>query len=218
MTTPERLKPNDLLRLHGRSGALVLRLERYALAGWIAFFTLLAVFVLLIFVSTLAPKPVIAVDAAGRVLGRVEYLNPATRSDDEIIAGAEHFLDNYLSLNSATIFSDYAAALNMMTPALRHATLKALQRGALYGQGDYLARVHEAAARSRISFFPTSDGTRVLDRHGAHVLVRVRGIIHVYTGDNHRSKRAFDTTLNLTVVPRTTLDTAGLEISGIRDN
>ena len=84
MTAPKRLEPNELLGRHGPTGWLILRLQRYALTGWIAFFLLLAVFILLVFASTLAPKPVVAVNAAGRVLGRMEYLGPDSRSNIEI--------------------------------------------------------------------------------------------------------------------------------------
>ncbi|OYV67591.1 MAG: hypothetical protein B7Z74_09425 [Deltaproteobacteria bacterium 21-66-5] len=48
--------------------------------------------------------------AAGQVLGRMEYLGPDSRSDAEIRAAVKRFLDDYLSLNSTTIFDDYAAA------------------------------------------------------------------------------------------------------------
>jgi len=174
--------------------------------------------VLLVFVSTLAAKPVVAVDAAGRVLGRMEYLDPASRSDDEIIAGAKRFLDDYLSLNSATIFDDYAAALNMMTPALRRSTLSALRHSHNPGQGDYLARVRAAQARSRITFAEAPDGARILERHGSLARVRIRGTIRVIARDNRASEQRFDTTVLLAIVARTTADTAGLQVAGMRDN
>ncbi|MHB8454001.1 MAG: hypothetical protein ACYDDO_04730 [Acidiferrobacterales bacterium] len=218
MQAPEKLKPNEILRQHGPAGWLIVRLQRYALTGWIAFFALLCVFVLLVFVSTLAPRPVVAVDAAGRVLGQMEYLDPANRSDAEIIAGAERFLDDYLSLNSATIFEDYAAALNMMTPGLRKATLAALQRTLATADGDYLARVRAAQTRSRVRFSDTPSGARILTRHGSFIQVRIAGRIHVIGSDNHESVRPFDTTLTVAIVARTSNDTAGLEVAGITDN
>ncbi|MHB8346904.1 MAG: hypothetical protein ACYDHM_06855 [Acidiferrobacterales bacterium] len=212
MTAPQRLDPNELLGRHGPNGWLIVRLQRYALAGWIAFFVLLALFVLLVFVSTMAPKPVVAVNAAGQVLGHMEYLSPDSRSDTEIIAASRRFLDDYLSLNSATLFDDYAAALNMMSPALRAATLAALRRG-----GDYLARVRAAHARSRLSFDAPPGGERILERRGLTAQVRIRGELHIHDHGGRATVRPFNITLDVAIVARTMANTAGLEITGIRE-
>ena len=217
MTAPRRLEPNELLGQHGPNGWLILRLQRYALAGWIAFFGLLVVFVLLVFVSTLAPKPVVAVNAAGQVLGRMDYLGPDSRSNAEIIAAAKRFLDDYLSLNSATIFDDYAQALNMMSPALRHAALAALRHGGGAGGSDYLARVRAADARSRLSFDAPPRGVRILERHGLTARLRVRGAIHIRDQAGRATVRPFDMTLDVAIVARTLANTAGLEVTGIRE-
>ncbi|MHB8256719.1 MAG: hypothetical protein ACYDHY_16825 [Acidiferrobacterales bacterium] len=216
MTAPQRLDPNELLGRHGPGGWLIVRLQRYALAGWIAFFVLLALFVLLVFVSTLAPKPVVAVNAAGQVLGRMEYLGPDSRSDAEIRAAVKRFLDDYLSLNSTTIFDDYAAALNMMSPALRRAALQALRRDRAAG-GDYLMRVRAARSRSRLTFDAPPGGVRILERRGLAARVRARGEIHIRDHRDRVTVRPFDMTLNVAIVARTMADTAGLEVTGIRE-
>ncbi len=217
MAAPRRLETNALLARHGQTGWLMVRLQRYAIAGWIAFFVLFALFVLLVFVSTLAPRPVIAVSPGGRVLGRIEYLHAGSRSDAEILAAARHFADDYLSLNSATIFNDYAAALNMMSPALRRATLAALRREAGSRGGDYLARVRAARTRSRLSFDQQPGGTRLLWRHGLQARVQVGGVLHVRDRQGRARTQPFELVLDARIVARTMADTAGIEITGIQD-
>ena len=88
---PLKLTPNELLEKHGPAGWLVRRLQAYALLGWILFGVTLALHFALILVSTLSPRPIVAVAASGRVLGTLEYLSPTSRSDADILA-ARHRL------------------------------------------------------------------------------------------------------------------------------
>lgn len=211
-SAPIKLQANELLKQHGPTGWLIRRLQRYALTGWIAFFALLVVFVMLIFLSTFAPRPVVAVDEGGHVLGNLEYITPSSRTDAEILAGAQHFLANYLSLNSSTIFEDYSAALNIMTPDLRDQTLAAIK------QSGYLGRVQKANTRSRLAFGEDGDRPRVTERDGLAAQVRLKGNMLVYGADNKPTAQPFDMTLTVSIVARTTKNTQGLQIAAIKDN
>ena len=208
---PLKLTPNELLAKHGPAGWLVRRLQAYALLGWILFGVTLTLHFALILVGTLSPRPVVAVDASGRVLGTLEYLKPTTRSDADILAASMRFTDDYLSLNSATIFNDYAAAMNMMAPDLLHATEQALQHD------DYLARVAAAHTHSWIEWASAGAAPRVLSRHGLDAQVRLRGTLHV-EGPGGEIQKPFDMTLETRAVARNSFNTAGLEILARRDN
>ena len=208
---PLKLTPNELLAKHGPAGWLVRRLQAYALLGWILFGVKLALHFALILVSTLSPRPIVAVDASGRVLGTLEYLSPTSRSDADILAASMRFADDYLSLNSATIFNDYAAAMNMMAPDLLHATEQALH------QDDYLARVAASRTRSWIEWAPADAAPRVLSRHGLDAQVRLRGTLYV-DGPGGEVQKPFDMTLETRAVARNSFNTAGIEILARRDN
>lgn len=207
---PAKTEANAILAQHGPAGWLVRRLQRYALLGWALFFAVLCAHFLIVLASTFAPRPVIAVDAAGRVLGSFEYLQPGSRSDQEILAASMRFADLFLSLNSATIYEDYAGALNMMGPELNAITMKSLE------SDDYLARVADTKARSRVEFAP-KDGARILARSGLNAQVRLTGHIVIDAGAEPISK-AFDITLDTEIVARNTTNTSGLLILGRKDN
>ncbi len=208
---PTAVKPNSLLNRHGPSGWLILRLQRYALLGWLAFFLLAGVFVLYVFVERLAPQAVLAVDEGGRVLGQFEYLSPEVRTDQELIAGAMFFIDRYLSVNSATVYHDYSAALNMMSEPLRK------QKIAEVKKTGYLTQIDQARSRSYLEYFENARAPTILWRRGLQTAVRLRGSMVMIRGDQ-TIERPFDLTVEMTLIARNTLATQGLVIDAIRNN
>jgi hypothetical protein len=128
-----------------------------------------------------------------------------------LLAASQRFLHSYLSLNSDTIFEDYAEAMNMMSPDLQRITKESLK------QDNYLARVQKAKTRSYLEFVQGSNAPTVLDRRDLDATVRLRGTILV-EGQGGRVEKPFDSTLVVRAVPRTTNNTAGLMIIERRDN
>ncbi len=151
-----------------------------------------------------------AVDSAGRVLGALEYLKPTTRSDDEIVAASMRFASGFMSLNSATIYEDYAEALNMMGPELLGITQQSLKAS------NYLSRVANAKSRSWLEF-AQKDGAHVVARTGLNAQVHLTGSIVVDAGAGPVSK-PFDITLETEAVARSTANTSGLLILARKDN
>lgn len=210
MDTPDKLEANEILKKHGPAGWFVRSLQRYSILGWILFFIILFMFFITIIVRMLAPQPVLTVDEAGHVIGTLEYLSPTSRSDQELMAASMRFAQLYMSLNSATIFEDYSAAMNMMAPDFLAITQKALK------DDNYLARVAQAKARSWLEFSKT-DGAKVVERHNLNAQVRLRGNI-IVDGGGSRIEKPFDVTLETQAVARNTNNTAGLSILSRKDN
>lgn len=208
---PAKAQANELLTMHGPTGFLIRKLQRFGLLGWGLFVATLLMHMLIVLVSTLSPRPVVAVDESGRVLGNIEFLKPASRSSQEILATAQRFLHAYLSLNSDTIFEDYAEAMNLMSPDLQRVTKEGLTRD------NYLARVQKAKTRSWLEFAQGGDAPQIVDQRGLDATVRVRGAILV-DGPGGHVEKPFDTTLALRAVARTTANTAGLMIIDRKDN
>jgi len=203
--------PNELVKLHGPSGWLMLRLQRYALIGWLAFFLLAIVFVLYIFAGRLAPQAVLAVDEGGRLLGQFDYMSPEARSDQELVAGATFFLERYLSVNSATVYNDYATALNMMQAPLREAKMNEVRTT------GYLTQIDKANSRSYLTFSDGAKAPQLLERRGLQSLVRLQGTM-VIVMTEQTVERPFDVTLEMSTVARNRLATQGLVIDAIRNN
>ena len=212
MMEPVKLKANEILAKHGPAGWLIRRLQRYALLGWVLFFVVLFLHFVSEIASNFVPRPIVAVDASGRILGNIEYLNAGTRSDDEIIAASKRFASSYMSLNAATVFDDYAQAMNMMGDELLAATQQSLKAD------NYLARVAAAKARSWLEF-SQQDGARLVERHGLTAQVRLVGNIVIDGGgkDGVVSK-PFDITLTTESVARNTSNTSGIKIVTRKDN
>lgn len=204
-------RPNDLIRQHGPAGWLVIRLQRYAVMGWLAFITLAIVFVLFVFVDRLTPQPVLAVDEGGRLLGQFDYLNPDERTDPELIAGTLFFIDRYLSVNSATVYNDYAAALNMMSESLRDAKVSEVK------SSGYLSQIEHAGSHSYLEFYDGERAPSVLWRRDLQSAVRVQGKMVIVMNDT-AVERPFDITLELTTVARNRLSTQGIKVDVIRNN
>ena len=207
---PAKVEANEILKKHGPAGWLVRRLQRYALLGWALFFIVLFMHFLIILLSTFAPRPVVAVDESGRILGTFEYLKPTTRSDQEIIAASKRFASLRLSMNSATIFEDYAEAMNMMAPDMQAAEQLSLK------STNYLAKVAAVKARSWLEF-DQKDGARIITRNGLNAQVRLAGNIVFDVGSGPTSK-PFDITLETQAVARNTTNTSGLMILSRKDN
>jgi hypothetical protein len=115
-----------------------------------------------------------------------------------------------LSLNSETVFEDYAAAMNMMAPEL----LKRTQES--FKTDNYLARVVQAKSRSWLEF-AQADGAKVVERHNLNAQVRLRGNI-VVDGTGGRVSKPFDMTLDTQAVARNTNNTTGIAVISRKDN
>jgi hypothetical protein len=209
METPAKMGANEILKKHGPAGWLVRKLQRYAMLGWLLFFILLGVQFIERLVKILASQPVVAVDAGGKVLGTFEYLKPSTRSEEEIKAAAMRFANNYLSLNSATIFEDFSEAMNMMGPEMMKEAQETINKD------NYLARVARARTRSWLEFAP-NDGVTIVDQRNLEAKVRMRGNI-VVEGES-KVVKPFDITVETQAVARSTNNTSGLKILSRKDN
>ena len=208
--TPEKISANEILQKHGPAGWLVRRLQRYAMLGWVLAFIILFMFFITTVVRMLAPQPVVVVDASGRIIGTLEYLKPTSRSDQEIIDATKRFAQLYMSLNSATIYVDYADAMNMMGKDFLAITEKTVM------QDNYLTRVQQARTRSWLEF-KQIDGAKIVDRRNLNALVRLSGNIVVDSG-NGRIEKPFDVSFETQAVARNTKNTSGIEILSRKDN
>lgn len=202
---------NELIMSHGIQGSLMLKLQRFSVLGWVLFLFLLVANVMVVAIDQIIPEPVIAVDESGRVLGTFEFMDASQRTRDEILAGATYFVRNYVNVNSATIFEDYAAAVNMMSPELAKATLSEVRRT------GYLTAIKEGETDSRIKFSSGKAAPAIIRREGLEASVHLRGDIVVrYLSGTERST-PFDFTVLMRLVPRTTLSTHGLQIIEIKE-
>jgi hypothetical protein len=209
---PVKLKPNEILLKHGPAGWLIRRLQRYAMLGWVLAFVFLFGHFVLELADRFVPKSVVAVDAAGKLLGTIEYVSAASRSDDEIVASAMRFAKLNLSLNSETIFEDYAESMNMMDSELLAQTQDFLK------STGYLAKVKAANAKSRLEFARQTPPT-LIDRRDMLAQVRLVGDIIVDTGSKDGPvSKPFDLTIQTKTVARNTGNTAGIVIVSKKDN
>jgi hypothetical protein len=208
---PPKIAANDLLAAHGPTGWLIHRLQRYALLGWALFLITLLLHFVTVLVGQVSPRPVVAVDASGKVLGTLEFLSPTSRSDQELLAATMRFAHNYLSLNSDTIFNDYADAMNIMSPELTKATSEALKKD------NYLGRVAAAHTRSWLEWGMGEAAPRVVARNGLDAEVRLRGTLVVQNATG-KVEKPFDISLNTSAVARNSYNTAGITITARRDN
>jgi hypothetical protein len=210
MDSPSKMSANEILKKHGPAGWFVRRLQQYAILGWVLFFIVLGMFFLTTLFRSLAAQPVVVVDESGGILGALEYLKPSTRSDQEIKAASMRFAHNFMSLNSDTVFEDYAEAMNMMGPELLELSRQTVN------QDNYLARVANAKSRSWLEF-AASDGVVIIDRRNLNAQVRLRGNI-IVEGIGGRVSKPFDMTIETEAVARSTNNTSGLKILSRKDN
>jgi hypothetical protein len=202
---------NELIMNHGIQGSLILKLQRFSVLGWFLFFFLLAANVVVIAIDQIIPAQVIAVDESGRVLGTFEFMDASQRTSEEIIAGATYFVRNYVNVNSASIFEDYSAAVNMMSPELAKATLADVRRT------GYLTAIKEGETDSRIRFSSGKDTPAIIRREGLEATVHLSGDIVVRYSSGDEKSTPFDLTVYMRLVPRTTLSTHGLQIVDIKE-
>lgn len=196
-------------RRHGPQGLLMQRLARYALLGWILFGCAALAFVLLALVAVWRTPPIIAVDRAGTILGRIQWLGAVHRSRREIIAASMRFLRDYLSVNAATVVPDYVQALDMMAPPLRATTVAMLRKTA------YIARARAARLRSWVSFAKSPGHRRLVRRDRDRFMVRLSGVVHVVLPNGQRHSERFTLILTEIAVARRAHDTAGILVEGI---
>ncbi len=202
---------NELIARHGIQGSMVLRLQRFSLLGWFLFGFLLLMNIVVVAIDQIIPEPVIAVDEAGRVLGTFEFMDASQRTNEEILAGAIYFVRNYVNVNSSTIFDDYAASVNMMSPVFAKKTLDDVRRT------GYLTAIREAETQSRVKYARGKSAPEIIRREGLETVVHLRGDIVVRHINGEERPTPFDLTVFMKLVPRTTLSTHGLQIIGIQE-
>ena len=210
MDQVNQLSEKDLLTMHGPTGGLVMRLQRYALLGWGLAGVMLFVFIAYVFADKLFGTPVLAVNEEGQVLGHFEFLSGESRTDEEVMAGGQRFLRDYLSANSAFIMEDYTQALNMMDEGLKQKKLAEVL------ENNYLIRIENANTRSHLEL-SSSHSPQIEWRRDLQSAVRYRGNVVAQAG-NSVVEQPFDITLTLLAVPRSTLATIGFKIIDITDN
>ena len=202
---------NELITRHGIQGSMVLRLQRFSMLGWFLFTFLLLMNIVVVTVDKIIPEPVIAVDEAGRVLGTFEFMDATQRTNEEILAGAIYFVRNYVNVNSSTIFDDYAASVNMMSPEFAKKTLDDVRRT------GYLTAIREAETQSRVKYARGKVAPEIIRREGLEAVVHLRGDIVVRHINGEQRPTPFDLTVFMKLVPRTTLSTHGLQIVDIQE-
>ena len=202
---------NELIARHGLQGSMILRLQRFSLLGWFLFSFLLVMNIVVVAIDQIIPAPVIAVDEAGRVLGTFEFMDASQRTNEEILAGAVYFVRNYVNVNSSTIYEDYAASVNMMSPAFAKKTLDDVRRT------GYLTAIKEAETQSRVKYARGKDAPQIIRREGLEAAVHLRGDIVVRHINGEQRPTPFDLTVFMKLVPRTTLSTHGLQVIDIQE-
>ncbi len=207
-----KFEKSELLKAHGQSGWLIIRLQRYALLGWSLFFVLFLVLLGSYFINMVLPKPVMVVDNNGQYIGEVDFFEPVKRHDDELMSGGKRFLSFYLSMNSETIFEDYAIAMNMMEEGLSNRTKENIVKD------GYLAKISKARSRSHIEFEGGEEGVRIIERKDLQSSSRFKGILTVFPFGAPPVESPFDITLFMKAVPSTSLRRSGIEITAIHDN
>ena len=208
---PTKAETNPLLN-HGPAGWLINRLQRYAILGWIVAFAVIFLHFFIVTVSVLVPKPVMVVDQGGNLVGQIEYLKTGARSDQEILASSMHYMTLCQSLNSATIYNDMAACMNLQTPELRAITATALKKD------NFLRRVEKIKSRSWLEFGTGTTAPAIVSRKGTDFVVRLKGNIFVDMGQKNIDPKPFDVTLTVRSAPRNSQNTTGIAILDSRDN
>lgn len=208
---PIKATTNPLLQ-HGLTGQLIMRLQRYAVLGWGLAILVIVLHFIILAVAATVPRPVVVVDQGGREIGNIDYLKPSSRSDQEIIAASMRYLTLRLSLNSSTIYNDLAEAMNMESPQMQAITKAAITAD------NYLQRVEQVKSRSWLDFATGSNAPVILDRRGLEARVRLKGTINVDMGGKHAEPKPFDVSLSVSSAARNTINTAGIQITDMRDN
>ncbi len=203
-----RAEAKALINKQGAAGSLVLMLRRYALLGWVLFFLLALYTGAFILVKAGQPIPVLTMDQEGRLLGKIDYVDPLSRMDTELISGAKYFLLHHLSANSSTIYEDAAVALSMMGDELRERTVSQ------YKTTNQLRQIEKADVTSRITFARDPEKrARVAWRRKDTAAIELRGDVRI--GDD--VSNSYYVELTVRIVPRTQDYAHGIKIIDIRD-
>ncbi len=203
-----RSEAKALINKQGAAGSLVLMLRRYALLGWVLFFLLALYTGAYILVQAGQPIPVLTMDQDGRLIGNLDYVDPLSRTDTELIAGTKYFLQHHLSANSATIYEDAAIALSMMADTLSERTL------AQYKTTNQLREIEKAGVTSRLTFARDPEQrARVVWRRDGMAAIALQGEVRI--GEDIRN--AYFVELTVQIVPRTQDSAHGIKIFDIRD-
>lgn len=167
--------------------------------------------------AALKPDRVVVVEKnTGRILG--EYRTTAFRTNDELVAATQKFAENFLSLNSRSIYDDYAVALNMMSYELREKRKDYLKRTNL------LRKIELSNTRSMLDI----KERRVLNVKGIYAKTELSGDIVIDQTRNinlgrknkvvkedvklSRSAIQFRLVIDLRMVPVTETNTVGAEV------
>ena len=203
-----RREAKALINKQGTTGSLVLMLRRYALLGWVLFFLLALYTGAYILVKAGQPIPVLTMDQDGRLIGNIDYVDPLSRTDTELISGTKYFLLHHLSANSATIYEDAAIALSMMADTLSERTL------AQYKTTNQLREIEKAGVTSRLTFARDPEQrARVVWRRADTAAVALQGDVRI--GED--ISNAYSVELTVQIVPRTQDTAHGIKIIDIRD-
>lgn len=203
-----RFEINDLLDRHGDTGSILKSLRRYGLLGWCLFGVSALSLLVLSTAYSLVPRPVLVVDREGRIQGQIAWRR-STLSRRQMLDESEEFVSNLLSMNSATIFDEYARALNMMSPPLRRRILDETRKD------EYLSKILAAHLISWVTFATGGRAPHILKVAGHRVWVQVSGAIVADGAHAHRSA-PFDLVLSIRRVPRTTANATGIEVDSVR--
>ncbi|MEK6750543.1 MAG: hypothetical protein AABY83_15295 [Pseudomonadota bacterium] len=205
------LTDKELLRMHGPTGGLILRLQRQSVVGYLFGLAALGLFGVYVIIQQLFPTTLV-LDEENRVIGSIHYSDTGARRDIEYVSGVETFLRCYMSSDSHYIFDDYACALSMMDDDLRKARMDELKRDNM----QYLNNIQSASVYGRVEF--ERDGVRVISRHDDRVIVRARGNVVAQAAGGSSQSRWFDVTLTTHAVARTNDNHAGIRISKMERN
>ncbi len=208
---PSKRQQSVEIEAHGQAGSYMVRLQRYAVSGWILFVIMFVVLLASYFLNVILPKPLWVVDSEGRLIGEIDFLAPVQRLDEEIISAGGRFLGFYLSLNSETIFDEYTVATSMMGPELLEGVKK------MISEDGYLQKIASADTRSTIEFDEENPPV-IIQRGKNETAVRYRGELTMFHRNNPPQKDPFNITLFMKLQPSTSLRRSGIEITAIHDN
>lgn len=198
------------LNRHSVGKSFVLRLQRWNIAGWVFGIFWMLAYVITVLVSTVSPKPIPVVDETGRLVGSIEYFNPSQRTEQEIIAASMYFTRNYINVNSATVFEDFASAMNMMDRPLFDTMRQKIT------DESFLARIKNANTVSYVEWATGKDIPVIVGRKDNFVDIRLRGNI-VLASTTPAKSIPFDVLVNAKLSPRNRLNTTGLLIVDVKD-
>ncbi|MBT8342328.1 MAG: hypothetical protein HKP58_01185 [Desulfatitalea sp.] len=156
------------------------------------------------------PERVVVVDRnTGEVIG--EYQTTAFRGNQELIAGAKRFAQYHLSFNSATVYDDFAMALNMMSEKLRK------ERIAYLKESNLARDIKSTNSISNLEF--NEKETRIVEVKGPYAKVELAGDVAI--GDRNtvsseilvnRNKVAFRMLVDIEMVAISSVNTSGIKV------